>query len=108
MPRTILLIGGNSGIGWSTARQLIAQGDAVIAATRSSVIAPSLTDTPLAGTLLNNDAKREAAAKRHPLQQIGDPDDTAALVTFLLSGASKFLSGQVLRPDGGLSSLRTF
>lgn len=75
---------------------------------RVNVIAPSLTDTPLAGTLLNSDAKREAAAKRHPLQQTGDPEDTAKLVAFLLSENSKFMTGQVFRPDGGLSSIRTF
>ncbi len=75
---------------------------------RVNVIAPSLTDTPLAGTLLNSDAKREAAAKRHPLQQVGDPEDTAKLVAFLLSETSRFMTGQILRPDGGLSSIRTF
>lgn len=75
---------------------------------RVNVIAPSLTDTPLASTLLNSDAKREASAKRHPLQQVGNPDDVAALVAFLLSDASRFITGQVLRPDGGLSSVRTF
>jgi 3-oxoacyl-[acyl-carrier protein] reductase len=75
---------------------------------RVNAIAPSLTDTPLAGNLLNSDAKKEAAAKRHPLQQVGDPDDVAQLVSFLLSDASKFFTGQVLRPDGGLSSIRTF
>jgi NAD(P)-dependent dehydrogenase (short-subunit alcohol dehydrogenase family) len=75
---------------------------------RVNAIAPSLTDTPLAGTLLSSDAKREASAKRHPLQAIGEPDDVAELASFLLSDASKFLTGQVLRPDGGLSSVRTF
>lgn len=75
---------------------------------RVNVIAPSLTDTPLAGTLLNSEAKREVSAKRHPLQQVGDPEDTAKLVAFLLSDAAKFMTGQVLRPDGGLSSIRTF
>ena len=75
---------------------------------RVNAIAPSLTDTPLAGSLLNSDAKKEASAKRHPLQQIGDPDDVAKLVSFLLSDASKFMTGQILRPDGGLSAVRTF
>lgn len=75
---------------------------------RVNVIAPSLTDTPLAGTLLNTHAKREASAKRHPLQQLGNPGDVATLVAFLLSDASRFITGQVLRPDGGLSSVRTF
>lgn len=75
---------------------------------RVNVIAPSLTDTPLAGALLNSDAKREASAKRHPLQQIGDPEDVAELTAFLLSDAAKFMTGQVLRADGGLSAVRTF
>jgi NAD(P)-dependent dehydrogenase (short-subunit alcohol dehydrogenase family) len=75
---------------------------------RVNVIAPSLTDTPLTNTLLNSDAKREAAAKRHPLHQVGDPEDTAKLTAFLLSDAARFMTGQVLRPDGGLSSIRTF
>lgn len=75
---------------------------------RVNVIAPSLTDTPLAGNLLNTDAKREAAAKRHPLQQTGNPEDVARLAAFLLSYAARFMTGQVLRPDGGLSSIRTF
>lgn len=75
---------------------------------RVNAIAPSLTDTPLAGTLLNSEVKKEAAAKRHPLQQVGDPADIAQLVSFLLSDASKFFTGQILRPDGGLSSVRTF
>jgi len=75
---------------------------------RVNVIAPSLTDTPLAGALLNSEGKREAAAKRHPLQQLGNPDDAAALTAFLLSAAARFITGQVLRPDGGLSSVRTF
>ena len=75
---------------------------------RVNAIAPSLTDTPLAGNLLNSDVKKEAAAKRHPLQQVGAAEDVAQLVIFLLSDASKFFTGQILRPDGGLSSVRTF
>ncbi len=75
---------------------------------RVNVIAPSLTDTPLAAPLLNSEAKREAAAKRHPLQRVGSAEEVAALVAFLLSDASKSMSGQILRPDGGLSSLRLF
>jgi len=75
---------------------------------RVNVIAPSLTATPLAAPLINSESKLEAAAKRHPLQQIGDSKDVAELVAYLLSARSKFLTGQVLRPDGGLSSVRTF
>jgi len=75
---------------------------------RFNVIAPSLTDTPLAGALLNSEVKREAAAKRHPLQRVGTPEEVAELVCLLLSDASRSITGQVFRVDGGLSSLRLF
>ena len=75
---------------------------------RVNVIAPSLTDTPLASAFLNTELKKEAAAKRHPLQQVGQPDDIAAAVAQLLSDTSRFMTGQVLRIDGGLSSVRIF
>ena len=75
---------------------------------RVNGIAPSLTDTPLAGTLLNSEAKKEVSAKRHPLQLLGDAEDIARLAVFLLGPESKFMTGQILRPDGGLSSVRTF
>jgi NAD(P)-dependent dehydrogenase (short-subunit alcohol dehydrogenase family) len=75
---------------------------------RVNIIAPSLTDTPLAGSLLSDDAKRAASAKRHPLQRIGNADDVAQIVEFLLSDASRFMTGQTLRPDGGLTSVKLF
>lgn len=75
---------------------------------RVNVIAPSLTDTTLAGALLADETKRAAAAKRHPMQSVGNADEMAALVGFLLSDHSAFMTGQVLRPDGGLSSVRLF
>ena len=75
---------------------------------RVNLVAPSLTDTPLAEGLLNSDAKREASAKRHPLNRIGDPADVARMVAFLLSDTASFITGQTLRPDGGLSKVRLF
>jgi NAD(P)-dependent dehydrogenase (short-subunit alcohol dehydrogenase family) len=75
---------------------------------RVNAIAPSLTDTPLAGTLLNSDAKRDAAAERHPLKRVGDPSETARAVTYLLSPDSSFMTGQVLALDGGMSSVKLF
>lgn len=75
---------------------------------RVNAIAPSLTDTPLASQLLGNDQKKEAAGKRHPLQTVGNPENIASLAAFLLSDHSAFITGQIHRPDGGLSSVRTF
>jgi NAD(P)-dependent dehydrogenase (short-subunit alcohol dehydrogenase family) len=75
---------------------------------RVNAIAPSLTNTPLAHQLLGDEKKREASEKRHPLQSVGNPDDVARLAAFLLSDYSAFITGQIHRPDGGLSSVRTF
>ncbi len=73
---------------------------------RVNAIAPSITDTPLAATLLNTEEKRAANAQRHPLRKIGTPEDIANLAEFLLSEKSGWISGQVLHADGGMSSLK--
>ena len=73
---------------------------------RVNCIAPSITDTPLAGALLNTDEKKEVNAQRHPLKKIGRPEDLANLAAFLLSKKSSWITGQVLHADGGMSSLK--
>ena len=73
---------------------------------RVNVIAPSLTDTPLAKQLLSSDDKRQAAAKRHPLNQVGEPEQIAALAAFLLSEQAAWMTGQIIGVDGGLANLR--
>jgi len=75
---------------------------------RINAIAPSLTDTPLAGNLLSDSEKRQAAAERHPLKRIGSAEDVAGLAVFLLSDAARWITGQVIHVDGGMGSLRTF
>lgn len=75
-------------------------------AIRVNGIAPSLTNTSLAEKLLNTPEKMDAAAKRHPLQKVGDPKDIAAMAAFLLSPQAAWISGQILHVDGGMSSLK--
>jgi len=71
---------------------------------RVNGIAPSLTDSPLAASLLNSEQKREANAQRHPLKRIGTPTDIANMAEFLLSPKSSWITGQILHVDGGVSS----
>ena len=73
---------------------------------RVNCIAPSLTDTPLAKTLLNTDQKREANAQRHPMKRVGTATDMANMARFLLSDESSWITGQILHVDGGMSSLK--
>lgn len=73
---------------------------------RVNCIAPSLTDTPLAASLLNTDQKKEANALRHPLKRIGTPTDIANMAAFLLSDKSGWITGQILHVDGGMGSIK--
>ncbi|MBQ4822569.1 SDR family oxidoreductase [Aquimarina sp. MMG016] len=72
---------------------------------RVNVIAPSLTDTPLAKRLLGNDKKKELMNNRHPLKRVGQAEDIANIARFLLSDDSSWITGQVIGVDGGMSTL---
>ncbi len=73
---------------------------------RVNVIAPSLVKTPLAARLTDNETKVATASERHPLKRIGEPEEIASLAAYLLSDNSKWMTGQILHIDGGLSSLK--
>jgi 3-oxoacyl-[acyl-carrier protein] reductase len=73
---------------------------------RFNAIAPSLTDTPLATRLLENDAKREGAAQRNPMKRFGIPEDMAETAAFLLSEKASWITGQVIHVDGGYGALK--
>lgn len=70
---------------------------------RVNVIAPSLTNTPLADRLLSSEERRQAAAERHPLKRYAQPQEIANLAFYLLGTDSGWITGQVLGIDGGLS-----
>jgi NAD(P)-dependent dehydrogenase (short-subunit alcohol dehydrogenase family) len=74
---------------------------------RVNCVAPSLTDTPLAFSLLNTEQKIEANAQRHPLKRIGTTDDIANIVEFLVSSKASWITGQIIHVDGGISTLKT-
>ena len=75
---------------------------------RVNCIAPSITNTPLAEKLLNNEAKIKASEDRHPLKRIGSAEEIAELSAFLLSDKSGFITGQIIKVDGGISSIKNF
>jgi NAD(P)-dependent dehydrogenase (short-subunit alcohol dehydrogenase family) len=74
---------------------------------RVNVVAPSLTDTPMAQNFLSSPEKREVSAKRHPLLKYGQPEDISQAIAFLLSDESSWVTGQVIGIDGGLGKLKT-
>ena len=92
---------GVEGFAISLAAELAAQN------IRVNVVAPSLTDTPLAQNLLNTPEKQAASAKRHPLGRVGTPNDIAHAIIYLLSDDASWITGQVLGINGGLGNLKT-
>jgi len=72
---------------------------------RVNCIAPSLTDTPLANRLIENEIKLKSAEDRHPMKKIGNPDDFASMVHWLISENAKFMTGQIITIDGGIGTL---
>ncbi len=76
------------------------------AGVRFNAIAPSLVDTPLAKQFTQSSAKLENISKQHPLKRIGNPDEIASLVKYLVSDSATWMTGQIIGLDGGLSSIK--
>jgi NAD(P)-dependent dehydrogenase (short-subunit alcohol dehydrogenase family) len=70
---------------------------------RFNVIAPALVETPMSQRAVGDPQIREFIRHKQPLDggRIGVPSDLDAAVVFLLSDASKYVTGQVLAVDGG-------
>lgn len=73
---------------------------------RVNVIALSITDTPLASKILGNEKGLENSKNRHPLKKVGNPDEIAAMVDFLIGEDAQWITGQIFRIDGGLSTIK--
>ena len=73
---------------------------------RVNCIAPTLTKTDLASRILRNEKIEENIANKHPLKRICEAEDISSMATFLLSEKAKSISGQILRVDAGMSTLK--
>ncbi len=73
---------------------------------RVNAIAPSLTDTPLAGKLLSNDQRRKALSEQNPFKRVAEATDIAQAACYLLKPDSSYVTGQILHVDGGMSVIK--
>jgi len=69
---------------------------------RVNAIAPGLIKTDFARALWNGE-EGEAFAQKTPLRRLGEPEDIAAVALFLASDAARFITGQTIIADGGVT-----
>jgi 3-oxoacyl-[acyl-carrier protein] reductase len=79
---------------------------------RANSVAPGFVETPMTAVHFTNedgtiDEERrrdilDARAKSSPLRLTGEPEDIAYAMLYLASDASRFMTGQTLRPNGGV------
>jgi len=66
-----------------------------------NAIAPGFIVTDMT-TGMSEEAK-QALLKRIPLGALGEPEDVAAAASFLASGEARYITGQTLTVDGGMT-----
>ncbi len=71
---------------------------------RVNCVAPGFIKTDMSSKALDADpSRKERVLSRTPLNRLGEPDDIANAVLFLVSDAAKYITGVVLPVDGGNS-----
>ncbi|MDR0795492.1 MAG: 3-oxoacyl-[acyl-carrier-protein] reductase [Tannerella sp.] len=86
---------GMIGLTKSVAKELGSRG------IRANAIAPGYIVTDMTASL--SDAVRDEWTKQIPLRRGGVPEDVANVATFLASGLSAYVTGQVIRCCGGMN-----
>ena len=70
---------------------------------RVNSIAPGLIKTDFARALWEDEERRKRREAMSPLRRLGDPVDIGGVAVFLASDAARFMTGQLLVIDGGVS-----
>ena len=63
--------------------------------------------TPLTARITENEAALKGSIAMHALGRVGEPDDVASAIEWLMDPAQSWITGQVLGVDGGLATVRS-
>ena len=73
---------------------------------RVNAVAPGTIATDLArDAVLTSEAARQRILGRTPMKRLGEPEEIADVVAFLLSDASAYMTGEIVYVDGGRLAL---
>jgi NAD(P)-dependent dehydrogenase (short-subunit alcohol dehydrogenase family) len=70
---------------------------------RVNVVSPGLIRTELTRRIWDNPTNATASRQLHPLGRLGEPEQVASLVSWLLDRENDWITGQVIGIDGGLA-----
>jgi 3-oxoacyl-[acyl-carrier protein] reductase len=73
---------------------------------RVNAVAPGLVRTSLVSRIVDNPAALKGSESMHALGRIGEPDQIASMIEWLLAPTQNWITGQVFGVDGGLATLR--
>ncbi len=71
---------------------------------RVNAVAPGLTLTPLAEPIVRSESARTFSESLHPLGRLGQPDEIARPMAYLLGPEAGWVTGQIWGIDGGLGA----
>ena len=72
---------------------------------RVNAVAPGLVKSEITRKLWETEAAAAASKHMHALGRLGEPDDIAKAITWLLDSENSWITGQTISVDGGLSSI---
>jgi NAD(P)-dependent dehydrogenase (short-subunit alcohol dehydrogenase family) len=72
---------------------------------RVNAVCPGYIDTPMIAEGLAIPELRETFAAKSALKRLGEPEDIARVVRFLLSPDAGFVAGQAIVADGGVTAI---
>ncbi len=73
---------------------------------RVNGVAPGLVRTPLTARLTGSDGALKESNAMHALGRVGEPEEVASALAWLLDPEQSWVTGQILGIDGGLATVR--
>lgn len=68
---------------------------------RVNAVAPGFTRTPFTAYMTQDQSSLDRIVAMHPIGRIGEPEEIAAVIVFLLTDDASFMTGAVVSVDGG-------